>query len=794
MIDARLLLPAATAWFAAVVVIVGAGFVADPVERHGHAIAIAACVCAAAVTVLALAVRLPKAWRPALFSAALGLMLGACSAGAHVWATTAEPVAGWVTARASASVIAVVNGEPVTRANGSAAVWQSSSSTEVRIATSMISARGERVLVDLPISMRVDDPDLVPAPGTEIAISGRLGPAAKPDLAAVLTMRSESGITILRSPGPIDAAASSMREGLRESLTGVGPDAAALVAGLSVGDESLQSASLDDSMRASGLSHLTAVSGGNVAIILAVVLVLARMLRWRMPTRVIVALAALGYFVVLVRPQPSVVRAAVMGVVMLLALLTGGRRSGPAVLATAVLVLVVVSPALAVSWAFGLSVFATGGLILLTPSVAAGLARWRLSRRWPPALQEGVAVTTAAQLATLPLLVAMGVSVGWVAVPANLLAMPAVAPVTILGLVAGIVAPFSLPAAAGIAQVAALPAAWIAWVASTCSTLPFAALPWPSGLPGVVLLALVTPLLFIAVRLMRRRYPKGVPRPVTTAAIAVIVVVSSVLAIAPPSRRGWPPPGWLMVACSVGQGDGLVIRDTEEAAIVIDTGPDPALIDACLADLGVTAVTALILTHFHADHVNGLPGILLNRQVATVFVSPVNDPPEQVAMVLGWLDGIAPAPVAVRVGEVRTTGSVSWRVVWPRRVIRAGSIPNNASVSVVLEAEGTTFLLAGDVEAEAQTAIIAAEPDLRVDVVKVPHHGSRNQDPRLPAWSGGRIALVSVGVGNTYGHPAPETLDAWVRAGALVGRTDEQGDLAVVRDADGNLGLVTRGN
>ena len=794
MIDARLLLPAATAWLAAVVVIVGAAFVGDPVERHGHAIAIAGSVCAGALALLASAIRLPIAWRPALLSAALGLMLGACSAGAQVWATTAGPVAGWAKARASAEVIAVVNGEPITRANGSAAVWQSSSSTEVRIATSAISARGERVLVDLPISMRVDNPDLVPAPGTEIAISGRLGPAAKTDLAAVLTMRSESGIAILRSPGPIDAAASSMREGLRTSLAGVGPDAAALVAGLSVGDESLQSASLDDSMRASGLSHLTAVSGGNVAIILAVVLVIARMLRWRMPTRVIVALAALGYFVVLVRPQPSVVRAAVMGVVMLLALLTGGRRSGPAVLATAVLVLVVVSPALAVSWAFGLSAFATGGLILLTPSVAASLARWRPTRRWPPALQEGVAVTTAAQLATLPLLVAMGVSVGWVAVPANLLAMPAVAPVTILGLIAAMVAPFSLPAAAGIAQVAALPAAWIAWVASTCSTLPFAALPWPTGLPGVVLLALVTPMLFVAVRLMRRRYPAGVPRLITMTGIVVTIVVSMVLAIAPPGRRGWPPPGWLMVACSVGQGDGLVIRDTEEAAIVIDSGPDPALIDACLDDLGVTAVTALILTHFHADHVNGLPGVLRDRQVAAVFVSPVNDPPEQVAMVLGWLDGIAPAPVAVRVGEVRTTGSASWRVVWPRRVIRAGSIPNNASVSVVLEAEGTTFLLTGDVEAEAQSAIIAAEPGLRVDVVKVPHHGSRNQDQRLPAWSGARIALMSVGVGNTYGHPAPETLDAWAGAGALVGRTDEQGDLAVVRDADGNLGLVTRGN
>lgn len=249
-----------------------------------------------------------------------------------------------------------------------------------------------------------------------------------------------------------------------------------------------------------------------------------------------------------------------------------------------------------------------------------------------------------------------------------------------------------------------------------------------------------------------------------------------------------------MVACSVGQGDGLIIRDGEGSAVVIDAGPDPALIDACLDDIGITAVTALILTHFHADHVNGVPGVLRDREVAAVFASPVDDPPEQVAMVLGWLSGIAPAPVAVRVGEIRTTGSVSWRVLWPRRVIRAGSVPNNASVGIVLEAAGTTFLFTGDVEAEAQSAIIAAEPGLRVDVVKVPHHGSRNLDPRLPAWSGGRIALVSVGEGNTYGHPAPEALDAWAQAGALIGRTDEQGDLAVVRDGDGNLGLVSRGN
>lgn len=792
MIDARLLLPAVAAWLGAVLVIVFAGMIDDPVERHGIAVVLVCSGCLIVAALLLLSLWLPPKWRPALRSAAFGLAIGACSASAHVWAMTAEPVAGWSKARVSASVVAVVNGEPVTRSLGSAAVWQSATSTEVRIATSAVSARGDEVIAGLPMTLRVDDPALVPAPGTEITAVGRLGPATKPDIGAVLTMRSGSELTVLRPPGPVDAAASAMRQGLRDSLANVEPNAAALVAGLSVGDESLQSDSLDDAMRASGLSHLTAVSGGNVAIILAVVLGLARLMRWRMPARVIVAMAALGYFVILVRPQPSVVRAAVMGVVMLLALLTGGRRSGPAVLATAVLVIVVVSPALAVSWAFGLSVFATGGLILLTPSVTGALASWRWTRRWPPALQEGVAVTTAAQLATLPLLVAMGASVGWVAIPANLLAMPAVAPVTILGLLAAMVAPFSMPVAAAIAHVAALPAGWIAGVAEHSSALPLAALPWPTGFMGVLLLALLTVLAFIGHRAARRLYPMGVPRRVVTTGIAVVVVMLALSVIAPPSRRGWPPPGWLAVACDVGQGDGFVIRDAGSSAVVIDAGPDPVRIDSCLNDLGVTTVSAFIITHFHADHVNGLPGVLRGRTVGAVFASPIEDPVEQVRMVSGWLGSAAPAPIAVRPGEIQTTGTLSWRVLWPRRVIRAGSVPNNASVGIVLESGGTTFLLTGDVEAEAQTAIIAAEPGLRVDVVKVPHHGSRNQDPRLPAWSGGRIALVSVGIGNTYGHPAPETLDAWHQVGALVGRTDEQGDLAVVRDDAGHLGLVAR--
>jgi competence protein ComEC len=102
-----------------------------------------------------------------------------------------------------------------------------------------------------------------------------------------------------------------------------------------------------------------------------------------------------------------------------------------------------------------------------------------------------------------------------------------------------------------------------------------------------------------------------------------------------------------------------------------------------------------------------------------------------------------------------------------------------------------SVLLTGDIEPPAQSAIVSAEPSLRVDVMKVPHHGSRYQDPRLPKWSGARLALISAGERNTYGHPARETIEAWQQAGALVARTDTGGDLAVVTEP--SLGLVSRG-
>jgi competence protein ComEC len=797
VIDGRLLAPAAASWGAAVLVtaVVRAG--ADLSERHdlalrvliGTSLALIVTVGGASASIR----RTQRGLRTVVALAFAGAFLGGAAASAHLVALWPQAVSTWVQVRATATIRGVVTAEAVTKTAAPGSAWRGAPRREFTLASSSVAARGAAVDVDLPFIVRLPATRAVPAVGSEIVLVGRLGPPPpQADVAGVVTV---SGLgpqpLVVSPPGLVDVIAGAMRTGLRRALDGTSPDAGALVAGLAIGDESGQSASLRAQMRASGLAHLTAVSGGNVSIVVVAIVALGTALRLQLPVRVTIALLALGFFVVLVGPAPSVIRAAAMAGLVLIGLLVGGRRAGPSVLASAVIVLVVLAPGLTATWGFALSAGATAGVILLSGWLDARLFRNRASARLPPVVRQGLAVTIAAQVATLPLLVAMGSAVGWVSVPANLLAMPVVAPVTVLGLLSAISAPVAPPVAVGLAHAASWPAAWIATVAARCTALPGARLPLPQGWAGVAVLVALGAAATLFAALVRREYPAGVPRTVRGVASAVVVLLVIGGVLLPPSRRAWPPPQWLMIMCDVGQGDALLLHVGEASAVVVDAGPDPDRMHRCLDDAQVRLVPAVILTHFHADHVDGLEGVLRDRPVGAVLATPVRDPPEEAGRVDRLLADHALTAQGVTAGDARTVGSVSWRAVWPRRVITTGSIPNNASVVLVVETAGRRLLLMGDVEPEAQSAVAPDISGLAFDVVKVPHHGSRYQHPLLTGWAPAPVALISVGEGNDYGHPADSTVAAWNRIGAVVVRTDHNGDAAVVPDGSG-VGVVVR--
>ncbi|MFI9757783.1 ComEC/Rec2 family competence protein [Streptomyces sp. NPDC051963] len=626
-------------------------------------------------------------------------------------------------------------------------------------------------------------------PSTRLRVTARLAPAlvGGDRVAAVLRVRDRAVPRVVEEPSATQRFAGRLRAGLREATEGLPADARALLPGLVVGDTARITPELDEAFKETDLAHTLAVSGSNLTIILALLIgppgLAQRIERRGLAPRLGIPLRTTALFggvltlgfVVVCRPDPSVLRAAACGVVVLLALATGRRRSLIPALATAVLLLVLYDPWLARSYGFLLSVLATGALLTIAPRWSTALRR----RRVPPRLAEALAAAAAAQALCAPVVAVLSARVSLVAVPCNLLVEFAVAPATVLGFAALATAPVAMPVAKALAWCASWPAGWIADVARTGAALPGAGVDWPGSWTGAALLTLVTVVVvLVGRRLLRHPWWCG-----ACAVLLLLVVVQP-----PPLARvitGWPPPGWRLAMCDVGQGDALVLAAGEGAGVVVDAGPDPTLVDRCLRTLGVTRVPLVVLTHFHADHVAGLPGVLRGRAVGAIETTGLEEPVDQAEFVRREAAARHIPVTRAVAGEQRRTGALGWQVVWPpppsaRAPDTEG--PNDASVSLLVRSAGLRLLLLGDLEPPAQQALLRSPAGARlgrVDVLKVAHHGSAYQDPGLIRWVSPRLALISAGADNPYGHPAPGTLAALRARGAVVLRTDEDGAVAV---------------
>ncbi|MGI9092664.1 MAG: ComEC/Rec2 family competence protein [Mycobacteriales bacterium] len=527
------------------------------------------------------------------------------------------------------------------------------------------------------------------------------------------------------------------------------------------------------------MTHLVAVSGANIAIVVGAVLLLASGLGVGPRTSAVLGGIAMVGFVVLARPQPSVLRAAVMGGFALLALASGRPRAALPALSTTVLVLVLASPSLAGSPGFGMSVSATGALLLLAPRWTDALQRRGLPR-W---LALSVAVPAAAHIASAPLIAAISGRVSLVAIPANMLAEPAVAPATILGVLAALASLVAPGLATALAWCASWPARWIAGVATHSAQLPDAAVGWPSGVRGALLLGVIAAAGTVA--LCRSR---AVRRGALAAGVGAAAAFVPITAFA----GGWPPAGWFFVACDVGQGDGLVVRAGPDAAVVVDAGLDPAVMDSCLRRLHVRRVPMLVVTHLDADHVGGVTGVFDHRPVAALITGPRTQP------AAGWalLSSTARAHhLPIQKPAAGTTfwiGPVRLDVLGPVTALRATASASNSAALVTRATVGRhSVLLSDDADADSERSLLDRHIDLHADVLKVPHHGSADVDPAFLAAAGAALAVISVGAHNHYGQPAPALLRDLASLRLPTARTDRDGDIAVC-DRNGTLVVVTR--
>jgi competence protein ComEC len=560
-------------------------------------------------------------------------------------------------------------------------------------------------------------------------------------------------------------------------------DGGALLPGLAIGDETRVSPELDASMKASSLSHLTAVSGSNCAVVIAGLLAVAAAIGLPRVWRVVLALTGLAGFVVLVTPGASVLRAAVMAAIVVLGTALGRPgRALPAV-ALAVLVLLVQNPWLSRDYGFALSVAATAALLVLAPPLAARLARWL--PRW---LAVGLSVPLAAQLACQPILVLLNPNVPLYGVVANVLAEPAAPVATVAGLVGCLLVPLSATLAAPLLWAAWAPSAWIAAVARASTRLPASAVPWPGGAAGVVLAAVVTLGVLVLVAhpgSVRGRRLRGAG----AAASALILVVALALQAGPAiASRAAMPRDWVVGLCDIGQGDAIVLHHGASYGL-IDTGPEPAALGACLRELGISRLALLVLTHYDADHVGGVEAVAGMSDAALVGTPPADSRAAQLKLAELRRRRV-PVHFALR-GDEGSLGGLRWRVLWPDGAHPDMLTSNEGGVTLEVTGDGIRMLFLADLDEKAQDALIADGGLPAVDVVKVAHHGSADQSTRIYGLLHARLGLISCGVDNGYGHPTAEALGLLRAAGTALARTDLEGMVLVAARA-GRLALWTQ--
>ncbi|SDD09084.1 competence protein ComEC [Sanguibacter gelidistatuariae] len=851
VLDLRLAPAAATGWIAAIVL------VGQPASTARWAVLVVLGLCAGCSAGLVAAVRHGQ---PTRFRGAgqVALTIG-------VLTCVSVAVAGQLTAReqgimpsllargAHVELAGAVVSEPHAMATGLGGEQRFRLTVRAASVTATVDATPTRGPVHGDVLL-IGGAELLDVPyGSTVMVDGRLRPvdpgsATSAMLLVDTSTAGSSAVTVTSPPGPVIGQVNAIRAAFMEVCARLPDQARGLVPGIAIGDTSMLDPDLDQALVTTSLTHMTAVSGSHFAIIAAATFWLCALIRLPRWGRAVGAALVLTGFVLLVHPEPSVLRAGVMGALALLAVLLGRTAQAIPALCTTVVVLLVIDPFLARSFGFALSVLATAGLVVGVAPITRALERWL-----PSWLALALAVPLAAQLACAPVIVLLDPSVSLYSVPANLLAAPALVSATVLGVLGALCAPWWPAAAWLLAQVAGWSTWWIAEVATTFAAAPAARLPWPGGGGGALLLAVLTLAAIAAAagwpaiiwELRTRLFVLGlarspsVPRrgrtlhdvmvrsdsavlraawaPVRVAVIVLAVVVAAAVVAFfarppwlaelaggnPAGPAGWPA-DWEVAMCDVGQGDAMLVRTGPGRALMVDVGPAGGGVGRCLAELGITDLDLLVLTHFHADHVGALDEVLAATRVESVLVSPVLDPGEQAAAVAAELDDAGVEWSTAQVGasgEVPAGGAeVAWQVLAAgggSSVVKIAAAKtaaddtgtggaNDGSVVLAITTEHLSVMALGDLESAGQAELLAtlkAAGAGEVDVVKMAHHGSRTQDAGLARFLSPEVTLVSSGAGNTYGHPTQSALDLYRSTGSAIVRTDTCSTFAlVVRD------------
>lgn len=713
-----------------------------------------------------------------LIAITAALALGFCLAGLRIASLDRAALASGGRAGADAVIEGHVLDDPIPLAAGATRMLVGVHRAEID--GDLIRVR-ERVLLTVRGGPGLTAGDHVEA---DVRLGAVLRPGAPPELRAAATRHRHNGVAARafaraggvrvtgRAGDPLSVVARAGRNAVARVASRIPPREGGLLRGMTIGDTSKLDPGLEDAFRTTGLSHLMAVSGANVAMFLGAIAAVLRLLGVRRRATITALVVALIAFMAITRFEPSVIRAGAMAAVGLVGIGLGARREALTALAVACIGLLVQDPFLIHSLGFQLSVVATLGLLIVAPKLASSLRGG--------ALGAAVAVTLGAQLAVAPLLAMQFRQFSVASLPANILAIPAVGPATVLGFAAAAAGAVHEPAGVAVATAARPALAWISAVAGTFSRVPSASVGLPGGGLGVVLVGVMAAVPLLALRLRKRI--RGAP---------ILLAIALVVATTAWGRALGPAPldGLVLTAIDVGQGDAWLVRTPKGATMLVDAGPDPHLILTKLRQIGVRKIDLLVLSHPHADHVEGLPAVM-----GAIAVGRAIEPglAAELPALAAFRDAARERGIpleVVRRGARYALGEAEIDILAPRDPLFIGtdSDLNNNSIAMRIRYGSTCVLMAGEVQEEGQEALLERPDELRCPVMTVPHHGSKRMVPAFFA-TGARFAVISVGR-NDFGHPTGETLATLALARVRVLRTDLSGTVGVGVAANGSVAI-----
>ncbi|MEX2562737.1 MAG: ComEC/Rec2 family competence protein [Nitriliruptoraceae bacterium] len=564
--------------------------------------------------------------------------------------------------------------------------------------------------------------------------------------------------------GWLAATSEHVRQRVRQSATRLASErVGGLLVGFVIGDTRLLPDDDAAAMRATSLTHLTAVSGTNVGIVAAGVLAITIAAGCSLRARWMVVGVVIVWFAFVTRFEPSVMRAGTMALIVLMVRLRGQIGDARHSLATAVLVLILVDPHLAGSLGLTLSAAATAGVLVIAPLVL------RRLDRWPKRLAQVAAITVGAQIAVLPVVLLTFGEMGVASVPANVVAVPAAMIAATVSFVGSAVALVSVEAASVLFWIASWPARIVLVSAHAFADVAGLAR-WDR--PATVV-ALVAAAAWVV------QFP-GTPRARWTLACAG---AATMVALIPVAAGALPARDFSVSVIDVGQGDALLV-ESPGARVMVDAGSDDTAARWLRAN-GRRRLDLVVVTHPHLDHVGGVADVIRSVRVGQVWYRPQPNALPQVDDFLAEAQARDIDVVVPITGSVVTVGDLVIEVLHPPsgRPYRfeRSELNEMSTVLKITYVDGRRVLLTGDVERAGQRDLLSDAPArLEAELITVPHHGAATTEFDFLAATGAQIGMISVGHDNTYGHPHPDVLALLAELDIEVVRSDRDGSTTVV--------------